>query len=330
MPRLQAPFPYFGGKSRVAREVWRRLGEVPNYVEPFFGSGAVLLARPGLPGIETVNDLDCFLTNFWRAVREKPQEVARWADYPVSELDLIARHRRLSRNGDLRAKLLEDPVYFDAKLAGWWVWGQCLWIGGGWGTGKGLEGPDYCDKEWRPDLNVHGRGMIAAAAGVGRKVPRLGRGQGLNSLNARSRIEQCFLALAERLRHVRICCGDWNRVLTDTPTIHAGCPVGVFLDPPYSQEERATGCYNQDTPGLSQSVGRWAIEHGQDRRFRIALCGYEGEHTMPEDWATYAWKTGGGMAKTRKTPDSRGSRNRFRERIWFSPYCLGKSLLEVR
>jgi len=30
MPGLKAPFPYFGGKSRVAREVWARFGDVPN------------------------------------------------------------------------------------------------------------------------------------------------------------------------------------------------------------------------------------------------------------------------------------------------------------
>ena len=40
---LKAPFPWFGGKSRVADIVWDRFGDVANYVEPFFGSGAVLL-----------------------------------------------------------------------------------------------------------------------------------------------------------------------------------------------------------------------------------------------------------------------------------------------
>ena len=43
MTDLRAPFPWFGGKSRVAPLVWDRFGDVPNYVEPFFGSGAVLL-----------------------------------------------------------------------------------------------------------------------------------------------------------------------------------------------------------------------------------------------------------------------------------------------
>lgn len=43
---LKAPFPWFGGKRKVAKEVWQRFGNVKNYVEPFFGSGAVLLGRP--------------------------------------------------------------------------------------------------------------------------------------------------------------------------------------------------------------------------------------------------------------------------------------------
>ena len=33
-----APFPYFGGKSAIAHEIWARFGDVPNYVEPFAGS----------------------------------------------------------------------------------------------------------------------------------------------------------------------------------------------------------------------------------------------------------------------------------------------------
>jgi hypothetical protein len=43
---LRAPFPYFGGKSRAAHLVWAAFGDVPNYVEPFAGSLAVLLGRP--------------------------------------------------------------------------------------------------------------------------------------------------------------------------------------------------------------------------------------------------------------------------------------------
>ena len=83
---LRAPFPWFGGKSRIASVVWEVLGNVPNYVEPFFGSGAVLLARPHAPRIETVNDLDGMVCNFWRAVKAAPEEVAKHADWPVIEI----------------------------------------------------------------------------------------------------------------------------------------------------------------------------------------------------------------------------------------------------
>ena len=43
---LVAPFPYFGGKRKVAPAVWSRFGEVRNYVEPFCGSAAMLLGAP--------------------------------------------------------------------------------------------------------------------------------------------------------------------------------------------------------------------------------------------------------------------------------------------
>ena len=88
----QPPFPYFGGKSSVADLVWSAFGDVSNYVEPFFGSGAVLLLRPdGAGHIETVNDADGFVANFWRALQRDPEAVAVYADNPVNECDLHAR-----------------------------------------------------------------------------------------------------------------------------------------------------------------------------------------------------------------------------------------------
>ena len=89
---MKAPFPWFGGKSKVADLVWERFGDVQNYVEPFFGSGAVLLNRPHSPSTETINDLDCMVANFWRALQHEPEAVAEAADNPVNEADQHARH----------------------------------------------------------------------------------------------------------------------------------------------------------------------------------------------------------------------------------------------
>ena len=99
---IHAPFPWFGGKSRCASEVWAGLGPVDNYVEPFAGSLAVLLSRPDerwMDAAETVNDMDRYLSNFWRSLSQAPDEVAHWADWPVNECDLnsaafVARKHR--------------------------------------------------------------------------------------------------------------------------------------------------------------------------------------------------------------------------------------------
>ncbi|AFZ67111.1 DNA adenine methylase [Deinococcus peraridilitoris] len=144
----RAPFPYFGGKSKVAARVWERFGDVGNYVEPFFGSGAVLLGRPHSPRTETVNDLDGFICNFWRAVLADPEGVAAWADHPVNELDLHARHAWLvAQRERLTTQLREDPDAFDAKVAGWWVWGISQWIGSGWCTQPKWEGRASAQRE---------------------------------------------------------------------------------------------------------------------------------------------------------------------------------------
>jgi DNA adenine methylase len=113
---LTAPFPWFGGKSAVAPAVWAAIGDVPNYVEPFFGSGAVLLGRPApFSGNETINDADGLVSNFWRAVQADPESTAHHADHPVNENDLHARHAWLVGELEtLRARLEGDPSFYDA------------------------------------------------------------------------------------------------------------------------------------------------------------------------------------------------------------------------
>jgi site-specific DNA-adenine methylase len=117
---LTAPFPYFGGKSRIGPQVWERFGDVARYIEPFAGSLAVLLARPRpFRGREIVNDADGLLVNTWRAMAKDPKAVAEWADWPPSESDMHARHAWLvGQRESLTTRLEGDPDWFDAKAAG--------------------------------------------------------------------------------------------------------------------------------------------------------------------------------------------------------------------
>ena len=316
---LKAPFPYFGGKSQVAQIVWKRFGSVRNYVEPFFGSGAVLLRRP-LPfdGTETVNDLNGWLTNFWRALQADPDGVARYADWPVSELDLHARGDWLfyrPEASEFIERMRSDPAYYDVKSAGWWVWGQCCWIGSGWGPRKRthLGNAGQGVSRQRPHLGDAGQG-------VNRQLPHQGdAGQGDEPQTARGVNLRAYLRqLAERLQVVRVCCGDWSRVCGPTPTVKQGL-TAVFLDPPYGVADRSD-CYGDtDDRLVSADVRKWCLEWGDDPRMRIALCGYEGEHDMPESWDCVAWKARGGYGSQSKQHENP---NAHRERIWFSPACL--------
>lgn len=137
---LKAPFPYMGGKSKVADLVWRRLGNVDNFLEPFAGSLAVLLRRPAEHfkdgyRVETCNDVNHYIVNFWRAVTAAPDKVAEYADWPVTECDLHARHRWLMNSKESlkwRKLMVSDPEHFNPRIAGWWVHGACSWIGSGW------------------------------------------------------------------------------------------------------------------------------------------------------------------------------------------------------
>lgn len=298
---LLAPFPWFGGKSRAASLVWERFGDVPNYVEPFAGSLAVLLQRPHGAGTETVNDADCYLANFYRALQADPDGLADFAIWPVNECDLHARHRWLVGQAEFRERMTADPEYFDLRIAGWWVWGQCSWIGTGWCSAwqRGAGPPP----EQLPHLGDAGRGLH-------RKLPHLGdagRGDAVRSY---------MHALSLRLAHVRVACGDWSRVTGDSVTWRHGL-TAVLLDPPY-----ATGEMNYAAGGagsaLSAEVRLWAIKAGRRCDMRVALCGLEGEHEMPSDWACVAWKARGGYGSQGATAND----NRKRERIWFSPHCL--------
>ena len=361
MPPMQAPFPWMGGKRRVASVVWERFGDVKNYVEPFFGSGAVLLGRPTAPGIETVNDLDGFVANVWRALQADPEGTAEWADWPVNECDLHARHLWLvAQKQGLAERLMGDPDWYDAKIAGWWLWGMACWIGGGFCLGRGpwisvdgvmvnrneIEGggddseADGIDGVKRQLVHIGdaGRGVHRkrvhlgeAGRGVHRKRVHLGNaGRGADEQPEAPGTGECgllawFEALAERLQNVRVCCGDWMRVCGPTPTHKQGL-TGVFLDPPYSSDaDRTMGIYAEDSGDVAHDVRAWAIENGGNPKMRIALCGYagEGHDTLVTDhgWTAHTWKAVGGYSN-QGNGATRGKANAKREVIWFSPHCL--------
>ena len=200
---LKVPFPWFGGKSQAAPLIWRLLGDVDHYVEPFFGSGAVLFGRPHECNrpyhSETVNDVDGLLVNFWRSVQWHPEATAAAASWPVSEADKQARGIALLRWRDevLLDQLAGSPEWCDPVMAGWWAYVVCCTIGafagdGAWtvdrATGRIVKQPLGAREAGvvrnLPCLGNDGHGVNKPQlreAGVSRDLPRLGNGgQGVN------------------------------------------------------------------------------------------------------------------------------------------------------
>jgi site-specific DNA-adenine methylase len=216
----KAPFPWFGGKSQAAPVVWAALGDVDHYVEPFAGALGVLLNRPHPANrpyhSETVNDLDGFVVNAWRAIQWSPEATAEAASWPVTEADKQARQIaclrwRTDRTLDL---LAGDATWHDPLIAGWWLYGVCCQIGAFSGdrpwtadpvtgriTNQGrpprvvdVPGPDTVDRQPgvsrdRPHLSDNGQGVNRPQGrepGVSRARPHLGdNGRGVNHAGTR-------------------------------------------------------------------------------------------------------------------------------------------------
>lgn len=183
--KIKAPFPAFGGKSRVAGMVWPRLSTAfnpaRNYIEPFCFSAAMLLMRTDEPKIETINDLNAYVANFWRAIQADPEAVARHADWPVNETDLHARHAWLVRSDEAAERLQQvrdNPEFFDAKIAGWWCWGACMWIGSGW-----------CDTQQIPHMSNSGQGVNSLT----QQIPHMDESRGIigRQLENQKRLQLC-------------------------------------------------------------------------------------------------------------------------------------------
>lgn len=81
----RSPFPWFGGKQKLADAILALFPAHNVYVEVFGGGGSVLLSKaPG--ALDVYNDLDDGLVNFFRCLRDRPDELV-----PLLELTPYAR-----------------------------------------------------------------------------------------------------------------------------------------------------------------------------------------------------------------------------------------------
>ena len=319
---MKAPFPYFGGKSTVASVVWNALGQPVHYMEPFFGSGAVLLARPNYDNTkhtETICDKDGFVANVWRSIQFSPDETAKWCDWPVNHADLIARRSELIRNEDrLLDNLTKTPTWHDPVMAGYWIWAASCWIGAGLTTAKAI-----------PSISTAGKGVCKKTLQC--KRPHLGDdGIGVHKKLNHNKIYELFNELSNRLRRVRVVCGSWTRICGGNWQDKMGS-VGMFFDPPYGvKADRQNSIYAQDSLSVAQDVQNWCLERGNLKTHKICLAGYYEEHKnlLKEGWTEHKWKAAGGYGNT-SSKATKGKENSKKETLFFSPHCVNQKQMTL-
>lgn len=70
---------YYGGKWDLGRWIISHFPPHDHYVEPCFGAGSVFLQKPQVK-LETANDLNGRVVNYFRVMRDRPDELIRLLD----------------------------------------------------------------------------------------------------------------------------------------------------------------------------------------------------------------------------------------------------------
>ncbi|WP_025273422.1 DNA adenine methylase [Haloglycomyces albus] len=98
---MRPPLIYYGSKTRLADHITHLLPDHTHYIEPYAGSLAVLLAKHPAR-METANDLDGDLVQFWTMLRDRTEELERaCALTPHSRTELTIAQQPLERLGDI-------------------------------------------------------------------------------------------------------------------------------------------------------------------------------------------------------------------------------------
>lgn len=134
---MRTPLTYYGGKQRLAAEIVALMPAHRSYLEPFAGGAAVLFAKPRAER-ETLNDSDGQIVRFWRALRNRPDELAAAvAATPYSRKEWRASREPADEDVEAARRLLVNvDMSFSRSRQSWSVpcigQGRGRWQPGSW------------------------------------------------------------------------------------------------------------------------------------------------------------------------------------------------------
>lgn len=137
-------FAYPGSKTTYASWIIDHFPDHHLYVEPFGGAASVLVAKPR-SDIEVYNDLNGDCVEFFRAVRNNPEELQRWVEHTPYSRQLFEEY--VEAYPEWPDKLVER--------AGRFFYTQCAAFGG---KGVITDSPTYCVAKSESGVNMRGSG----------------------------------------------------------------------------------------------------------------------------------------------------------------------------
>lgn len=121
---MNAVLRYPGSKWRIADFIISHFPAHHSYLEPFFGSGAVLFNKSA-SNIETINDLNGDVVNLFRVIREAPEKLAKQValtPYSRSEYEVAWRNNAMDEIEKARLfliKSLQGHGFRSNEKTGW-------------------------------------------------------------------------------------------------------------------------------------------------------------------------------------------------------------------
>jgi DNA adenine methylase len=207
---MRSPIPYFGGKRLLAKWILEHFPKHEQYCEPYFGGGSILF-RKEQRGHETINDIDEYVTNFFRVLRDDGERFIDRAMMTEFGEGVFKECRETFRTE-------EDPLL---KAWKWWVV-SCMCFSG-WIPSDSFSVTSI----YFGHSKVRVRGKIKAIAE--------------NAYRFLSRWRELDRVI-QRLRSVQILCCEAQRAVTRCDTfdcLH-------YLDPPYYADKRGGKRYRCD------------------------------------------------------------------------------------
>ena len=284
-----SPFPWFGGKQRLADDILALFPEHDAYVEVFGGGGSVLLSKAPAT-LDVYNDVDDGLVNFFTVLRDEPERLV-----PLLELTPYARSEWLRCRETWRD--IADPI---ERARRWYV---------------------VVSQSFGGMVARDARGADRRDTGRGWGGERLGRMHLSRAASTANRIDHVW-RFVERLRLVQIENLDWRACLEryDSPT------TLFYLDPPYIHSTRRAGGYAHE---LTDDDHRELVQRVLSLAGVAIVSGYEHEVYAPLVEHGGFTRRSFSVLSTAGQRAADRARDRRLEVVWSSPRAAQPSLFHL-